>query len=80
MANYPAGSAPSEEEMDIDAFDAPIKEKQKSYQVGYTALSKDDVERSMNENVEYITGIFGIEVRGSRGPSDALVPQIGLAA
>lgn len=48
--------------MDIDAFDAPIKEKQKSYQADFTTLSKCDVEKAMNDNIEYITGIFGIEV------------------
>ena len=50
--------------MDIDAFDAPIKEKQKSYQADFTTLSKCDVEKAMNDNIEYITGIFGIEVCG----------------
>jgi len=64
VADYPADSAPSEEEMDIDAFDVPVKGKQKSYQVDFTTLSKHDVERAMDENIEYITGIFGMEVRG----------------
>ncbi|KAF9792526.1 RING-5 domain-containing protein [Thelephora terrestris] len=54
-------SAPSEEEMDIDAFDGPIKEKRKAYQVDFITLSKQDVEKAMDENIEYITGLFGIE-------------------
>ena len=49
--------------MDIDAFDIPVKGKQKSYHVDFTPLSKRDVEKSMDESIEYITGIFGIEVR-----------------
>ena len=76
MTDYPADSAPSEEDMDIDAFDAPIKEKQKSYQVDFTTLSKKDVQKGMNDNVEYITGIFGIEVCRMRGRSDALASLI----
>ena len=48
--------------MDIDAFDIPVKGKQKSYHVDFTPLSKRDVEKSMDESIEYITGIFGIEV------------------
>jgi len=53
--------------MDIDAFDIPVKGKQKSYHVDFTPLSKHDVEKSMDEGVEYITGIFGIEVRTLHG-------------
>ena len=77
VADDPADSAPSEEDMDIDAFDAPIKEKQKSYQVDFATLSKHDVEKAMSDNVEYITGIFGIEVRRTRGLSLALTSLIG---
>lgn len=77
VADYPADSAPSEEEMDIDAFDVPVKGKQKSYHVDFTTLSKTDVDRAMNENVEYITGIFGIEVRELYGHSGARVSLIG---
>jgi len=67
VPDCPEDSAPSEEEMDIDAFDVPIKGKEKSYHVDFTTLSKGDVDRAMNENVEYITGIFGIEVRELHG-------------
>jgi hypothetical protein len=80
VADDPADSAPSEEDMDIDAFDAPIKEKQKSYQVEFATLSKHDVEKAMNENIEYITGIFGIEVRRVHGRSDPLVSLIGFCS
>ena len=78
VTDCPADSAPSEEEMDIDAFDVPVKGKQKSYHVDFTTLSKRDVESAMEENVEYITGIFGIEVRELRGHSDARVSLIGI--
>ena len=61
-ANYPADSAPSEEEMDIDAFELPVKGKQKSYHVDFTTLSKQDVEKAMDQDVDYITDMFGIEV------------------
>jgi len=53
--------------MDIDAFDIPVKGKQKAYHVDFTPLSKHDVEKSMDESIEYITGIFGIEVRTPHG-------------
>jgi hypothetical protein len=55
--------------MDIDAFDGPIKEKRKAYQVDFITLSKQDVEKAMDENIEYITGLFGIEVCGQCGHS-----------
>lgn len=63
--------------MDIDAFDGPIKEKRKSYQVDFTTLSKHDVEKAMDENTEYITGIFGIEVCGLCGNSGIVALLIG---
>ena len=53
--------------MDVDAFDLTVKGKQKSYHVDFATLSKRDVERVMDESTEYITGIFGIEVRMLRG-------------
>ena len=80
VAYYPADSAPSEEEMDIDAFDLPVKDKEKSYQVDFTTLSKRDVQKAMDDNIEYITGIFGLEVRKLRGHSDARVSDRDLAA
>ena len=49
--------------MDIEAFDVHVGGKEKSYHVDFTTLSKNDVQKAMDENVEYITGIFGIEVR-----------------
>jgi len=62
--------------MDIDPFDVPVKDKEKSYQVDFATLSKKDVQKAMDENVEYITGIFGIEVRELRGHSDTRVSLI----
>jgi hypothetical protein len=66
--------------MDIDPFDVPVKDKQKSYQVDFATLSKRDVQKAMDENVEYITGIFGIEVRKLRGHFDPRVSLMDLAA
>ena len=63
VANCPVDSAPSEEEMDIDAFEGPIKERQKSYQVDFNTLSKQGVENAMDEDIAYISGLFGLEVR-----------------
>ena len=78
MADCPADSAPSEEEMDIDAFDVPVKGKQKAYHVDFTPLSKRDIEKAMDENIEYITGIFGIDVRTPHGRCDAWAFLIGI--
>ena len=69
VVDYSADSAPSEEEMDIDAFEVPVKGKQKSYHVDFSPLSQSDVERAMGENIEYITGIFGLEVCTLHGRS-----------
>ena len=60
--NCPADSAPSEEEMNIDAFEVPVKGKQKSYHVDSTTLSKQDAEKAMDQDVDYTTEMFGIEV------------------
>lgn len=49
--------------MDIEAFDVHVGGKEKSYHVDFITLSKGDVQKAMDENVEYITGIFGLEVR-----------------
>lgn len=62
--------------MDIDAFDVPVKGKQKSYHVDFTPLSKRDVEKAMGENIEYITGIFGLEVRTLHDYCDTVVSNL----
>jgi len=51
-ANCPADSVPSEEEMDIDAFEVPVKGEQESYHVDFT-LSNQDEEKVMDQDVDY---------------------------
>jgi hypothetical protein len=60
---YPAGSAPPEVDMDIDAFNVSVEGKEESHHIDFTALSRRDVERAIHENIEYPNGTFGIEVR-----------------
>lgn len=48
--------------MEIDVFNDSSKGKQKSYEVDYTTLSQQDVEDIMREDVDHISGIFGVEV------------------
>lgn len=47
--------------MELDAFNVSSKGKQKGYEVDYTTLSQRDVEALMREDIEHISGIFGVE-------------------
>jgi ariadne-1 len=61
-----ASSADSASEMDIEAFDSfqpAAKGKEKSYDVPHRSLSQMEVEKTMAEDVEHISGIFGVDVR-----------------
>jgi hypothetical protein len=52
--------------MDIEAFDnfqPAAKGKEKSYDVPHRSLSQAEVEKTMAEDVEHISGIFGVDVR-----------------
>ena len=62
LAYFPIDSAPSEEDMDLDAFDVSGKGKQKCYEVDYTTLSQRDIEHLMRQDIDHISGIFGIDV------------------
>jgi ariadne-1 len=63
MAYEAAGSA---SDMDVDAFDTDYKfsgkGKGKLYEVDYDSLSQADIEKAMKEDVENISGIFGVDV------------------
>ncbi len=52
--------------MDVDTFDndykVPGKGKQKSYEVQYSSLSQADIEKMMQQDVENISGICGVDV------------------
>ena len=52
--------------MDVDAFDTDYglsrKGKGKLYEVDYDTLSQADIEKSMKEDVENISGIFSVDV------------------
>ncbi|KII92201.1 hypothetical protein PLICRDRAFT_36992 [Plicaturopsis crispa FD-325 SS-3] len=58
-------SAPSDDEMDMDVFNDDFKVsnkgKHKSYEVDYDSLSQADVEARMQQDVEHISGIFGVD-------------------
>ncbi|EKM54826.1 uncharacterized protein PHACADRAFT_175334 [Phanerochaete carnosa HHB-10118-sp] len=55
----------SASEMDIDAFDADYKPsgkgKHKVYEVEYESLSQGDIEKMMKDDVNNISGIFGVD-------------------
>ena len=52
--------------MDVDTFDAEYKisgkGKQKVYEVEFDSLTQADVEKMMRQDVEDISGIFGVDV------------------
>jgi ariadne-1 len=59
------GSASSEEDMEMDAYDDDIKvvsEARKAYEVDYKPLTHQDVEDLMVADIEYIRTIFGVDV------------------
>lgn len=52
--------------MDMDAFNDDFKVaskgKRKPYDVDYQSLSQSDVEKLMQQDIEHIHGIFGVDV------------------
>jgi hypothetical protein len=60
------GSAPSDDDMDMDMFNddfkVPGKGKRKSYEIEHEPLRQADVEMLMQTDVEHISGIFGVDV------------------
>jgi hypothetical protein len=60
-----AGSASSEEDVEMDSYDDDIKvvsETRKSYEVDYKPLTHQQVKDLMVADIEYISTIFGVEV------------------
>jgi hypothetical protein len=60
-----AGSASSEEDVDMESYDDDIKavsETRKSYEVDYKPLTHQQVKDLMVADIEYISTIFGVEV------------------
>jgi hypothetical protein len=60
-----AGSASSEEDMEMDAYDDDIKvvpEARKTYEVDYKPLTHQDVKDLMEADIDYIRTIFGVDV------------------
>jgi hypothetical protein len=70
VLNNDKGSAPSDEEMDMDAFPDDFKVaskgKQKSYEIDYESLTQGAVEKLMQVDIEHISGIFGVDVSQRR--------------
>jgi hypothetical protein len=61
-----AGSASSEEDMEMDTYDDDIKvisEARKSYEVDYKPLTHQQVKDLLAADIDYISTIFGVEVR-----------------
>lgn len=50
--------------MDADADDFKVapKTKRKSYEIDYRSLTQSEVEKQMQEEVDYICNILGVEV------------------
>jgi ariadne-1 len=59
------GSAPSDAEMDMDAFNEDFrvtsKGKHKSYEIEYESLTQGAVEKLMQADSEHISGILGVD-------------------
>lgn len=79
----------SASEMDVDAFDTDYKfsskGKRKVYEVDYDTLSQADIEKMMKEDVENISGIFGVDVSSNYTVSEFTVglwhvPQVDIAS
>jgi ariadne-1 len=61
------GSAPSDDDVDMDGFNDDFKVtsskgKRKSYEIDYESLSQTDVEKLMSQDIDHISGIFGVDV------------------
>ena len=74
-----AGSASSEEDMEMDTFDDDIKvvsEARKTYEVDYKPLTHQDVKDLMMADIDYIKTIFGVHVRPYLTPYSLLISII----
>ncbi|KIJ05592.1 hypothetical protein PAXINDRAFT_182881, partial [Paxillus involutus ATCC 200175] len=61
MSTEEDGSAPSDDEMDMDDFRVPQRAVRKAYEVEHEPLPQSAVEKLMSADVEHISGIFGVE-------------------
>lgn len=53
--------------MDMDVFNddfkvTPATAKRKSYDIEYESLSQTDVRKLMSQDIDHISGIFGVDV------------------
>jgi ariadne-1 len=49
--------------MDMEAsFKVPSKGKRKSYEIDYDSLSQEAVDKLAQQDVDHISGIFGVDV------------------
>ncbi|EGO00371.1 hypothetical protein SERLA73DRAFT_89338 [Serpula lacrymans var. lacrymans S7.3] len=59
------GSASSDDDMDMDAFNedfkVPSKAMRKTYEIEYDTLTQTAVEKAMAADIEHISGIFGVD-------------------
>lgn len=69
-------SAPSDAEMDMDAFNEDFKVsskgKLKSYEIDYESLTQGAVEMLMQADIEHISGILGVDVSLNPPPPSCL--------
>jgi hypothetical protein len=66
IADNIAGSAPSDDDMDMefaDDFRVPQHPPRKAYEVEHESLSQQAVEKLMTTDVNHISSIFGVNVR-----------------
>ncbi|KIK93554.1 hypothetical protein PAXRUDRAFT_828848 [Paxillus rubicundulus Ve08.2h10] len=61
MSTEEDGSAPSDDEMDMDDFRIPHRAIRKAYEVEHEPLAQSAVEKLMSADVDHISGIFGVE-------------------
>ncbi|KAJ7233986.1 hypothetical protein C8J57DRAFT_1356567 [Mycena rebaudengoi] len=47
--------------MDMDDFKIPAKPARKSYEAEYDSLGQSAVEKLMEQNIEHIRSIFGVD-------------------
>ncbi|KIJ60072.1 hypothetical protein HYDPIDRAFT_117794 [Hydnomerulius pinastri MD-312] len=65
MSTQEDGSAPSDDEMDMDAFGddfkVPQRAARKAYEIEHESLPQSAVEKLMTSDVDHISGIFGAD-------------------
>ncbi|TFY77924.1 hypothetical protein EWM64_g6087, partial [Hericium alpestre] len=73
-------SVGDEDDMDMDTFNNDIqfvsKGKAKSYEVDYEPLTQRAVEDLMKSDVDHISAIFGVDVRGLASPYHPVIAPL----